>query len=317
MPSRTQPTGVPVSAVVANFDLEVMTDAGVDLTQRMITSAQVNRPGLQWAGYSERFPTDRIQLIGGAEVGYLLTLPDDVLWTRLEQYCQLGFPAVVVSRGIQLDDRVTELADAYQIPLLRTPLPTTDFAGHLNWFLAMELAPRVLLHAGLIDVSGEGVLILGPSGIGKSETALELIRRRHRLIADDTVEVRRPSSYDLIGRAPGRMRYFMEVKGIGIVNLRLMYGVGSVKAYGDISLVVQLAHLDPGRDFSAEPDRMEILDVNVPMVTIPVRPGRNTAMLIETAAANVRARRMSSREHPRAPGTELGDARSDLLGSLR
>jgi HPr kinase/phosphorylase len=308
------PTGVPLSAIVANFDLEVLTDAGVDLSTRAVTTAEVNRPGLQWAGYSEHFPTSRIQLIGRAEIGYLLTLPEPVLWARLEQYCQLGMPAVIIARGMQLDRRAIELADAYGIPVLRTGLPTTDFAGNLNGFLALELAPREVLHAGLVDVAGEGVLIVGRSGIGKSETALELIRRGHRLIADDTVEVRRPTEHDLVGRAPIRMRYFMEVKGIGIVNLRLMYGVGSVKVAGDLSMVVSLEPEVPGRDFSQEPDRMEILGVTLPLVTIPVRPGRNVAVLIESAAMDIRARRLLHRD---SGIRERSEVRADLLTGLQ
>ena len=215
-----------------------------------------------------------------------------------------------MARGLPVVQRGIDMAQEYQIPILRTTAQTTDFASQVNWFLAMELAPRVILHAGLIDVAGEGVLILGRSGIGKSEAALELIRRGHRLIADDTVEVRRPSEHELIGRAPDRMRYFMEIKGIGIVNLRLLYGIGSVKANADLSIVVSLEHLTPDRDFSKEPDRTEILGVTLPLVTIPVRPGRNTAVLIETAAMDIRARRLAHH------GGDRSDARLHMLESL-
>jgi HPr kinase/phosphorylase len=304
--------GVPVSAIVEHFGLEVVTDAGVDLGRRVVRTAEVNRPGLQWAGYSDRFPRRRVQLIGRAEVGYLMSLDDDQRWERLEQFTRMGVPAVIVTRGLRVDPWAIELANLHAIPVLRTPMPTTDFAGSLHWFLALELAPRTLMHAGLVDVAGEGVLILGRSGVGKSETALELIRRGHRLIADDTVELRRPSARDLIGRAPGRMRHFMEVKGIGIVNLRLMFGVGSVKASGEVSMVVSLEPLDPARDYAAEPTRMELIGVVVPHVTIPVRPGRNVAVLVETAAMRVRARRLMG--HSDAEGAEL---RSDVFGRMR
>jgi HPr kinase/phosphorylase len=295
MPTTARPAtprGIPISSVVDHFGLEVVTESGQDLSTRLLTTARVNRPGLQWAGYSEQFPTSPIQLIGRAEMDYLRSLPTETRFARLEQYAQLGMPAVVVARGLQFDARAVEIAESYAIPVLRTGMATGDFASELHWYLSVELAPRVVVHAGLVDVAGEGVLILGDPGIGKSETALELIRRGHRLIADDTVEIRRPTEHDLIGRAPGRMRSFMEVKGIGIVNLRLMYGVGSVKATADVSLVVSLQHMAADRDFSAEPDRMDILGVQVPLVTIPVRPGRNNAVLIETAAMDIRARRM-------------------------
>ena len=311
-PVTSSPSGVALSAIVRRFGLEVVCDAGADLDGRIVTSARVNRPGLQWAGYSEHFPTDRIQVIGRSEMGYLLTLAADVRFARLEQYAQLGPPAVVLAHGMEVNPMTVELSETYGIPLLRTPMATSDFTSQLKWFLSMELAPRTLLHAGLVDVAGEGVLILGRSGIGKSETALELIRRGHRLIADDTVEVRRPTDHDLIGLAPGRMRYFMEVKGIGIVNLRLMYGVGAVKSTGDLSLVVALEQADPYRDFSQEPNSMEILDVDLPLVTIPVQPGRNTAVLIEAAAMDIRARRLLR------PGdeTERSDVRAHLLERL-
>ncbi len=299
--------GVPLAAVVEHFSLEVVTAAGVDMTRRMVTTADLNRPGLQWAGYSEQFPSAQIQIVGRAEVGYLLTLPEEERWERLAQFARVGVPAAILTTGLPVTEGSVELADTYGIPLLRTPQPTTEFAAQLAWFLALELAPREVLHAGLVDVAGEGVLILGRSGIGKSETALELIRRGHRLVADDTVEVRRPSDRDLVGRAPGLVRHFMEIKGIGIVNLRLMFGIGSVKATSEISMVVSLVPLDPDHDYSLEPDRMEILGVELPLVTIPVRPGRNTAVLIETAAMDQRATRLlrPSENDPRGPSSEV------------
>jgi HPr kinase/phosphorylase len=309
---QSSTSGVAVSAIVRRLDLEVVTDGGVDLDARVVTSAKVNRPGLQWAGYSEHFPTDRVQVIGRAEIGYLLSLDEGVRMARLEQYAQLGMPVVVLSRGLPVTRESVELAHVYEIPVLRSGLTTTELTSQLKAFLALELAPREVLHAGLVEVAGEGVLILGRSGIGKSETALELIRRGHRLIADDTVEVRRPTEHDLIGTAPLRMRHFMEVKGIGIVNLQVMYGVGAVKSTGDLSLVVSLQPEDPQRDFGREPDSMEILGVPLPLVTIPVRPGRNTAALIEAAAMDIRARRLL---RPRDV-EERSDVRADQLGAL-
>jgi HPr kinase/phosphorylase len=305
--------GVPLRDLVDHFDLEVLSDSGVDLAQRLVTTPEVNRPGRQWAGYSEHFPTSRIQLVGSDDSAYVMTLTEDVRAARIEQYAQLGMPAVIVADGLQISSEAIGIAQSYGIPILRTSEPATEFGNELAWYLALELAPRVLMHAGLVDVAGEGVLIVGEPGIGKSETALELIRRGHRLIADDTVEVRRPTEHDLIGRAPGRVRSFMEVKGIGIVNLRLMYGIGSVKATGDLSLVVSLRWIDGVRDFTQQPDRMDILGVNVPMVTIPVRPGRNTAVLVETAAMDIRARRML---RPESDMRDRSSVRVSALGRL-
>ena len=308
------PSGVALSAIVTHLQFEVVTDAGVDLTERMITTADVNRPGRQWAGYTEQFPTSAIQVIGESEVAQLRELSEDVLYSRLEQYAQLGVPAVVLTRDQQIDERAMALVAQYAIPILRSPLSTPEVISALSWYLALELAPRAILHAGLVDVSGEGVLIRGRSGIGKSETALELIRRGHRLIADDTVEVRRPSEHDLIGRAPGRMRYFMEVKGIGVVNLRLMYGVGSVKAAADLTMVVSLEPEDPdGAPGLGPGPTTEVLGVTLPLVTIPVRPGRNTAILIETAAMDIRAQRLL---RPRVDVSHRPDARVELLERL-
>lgn len=307
--ARTTNAGVPLARVIERFDLEVLSDGGVDLSTRMVHEAKVNRPGLQWAGYSEHFPAQRIQLIGRGEAGYLSSLDEEVGLARLEQYAQLDPLAVILAHGLQAEKEFIQLAQRYSIPLLRTPMATTQLATRLRWFLAMELAPRAVLHAGLVDVSGEGVLILGPSGIGKSETALELIRRGHRLVADDTVEVRRPTEHDLIGIAPARMRYLMEVKGIGIVNLRQMYGVGSVKASGDLSLVVQLQRPEPGTP--APPlGEMELLGIELPLITIPVQPGRGTAILIESAAMRIRAGRLGPAQ---AGGLE---SRANLLERL-
>ncbi len=298
---------VSLAAIVEHFSLEVITRAGVDLQQRKVATADLNRPGLQWAGYTEHFPRSQIQIIGRAEIGYLLSLPESERVGRLALFAQHRVPAAILTHDLEITDWAVRIAEDSGVPLLRTHHPTTDFAAQLAWFLALELAPRRIMHAGLIDVAGEGVLILGESGIGKSETALELVRRGHRLVADDTVEVRRPSDRDLVGRAPGLVRHFMEVKGIGIVNLRLMFGIGSVKATSDINMVVSLQMLDPERDYSLEPDRMDILGVELPLVTIPVRPGRNPSMLIESAAMDQRAHRLlrPERSDPRGPSSEM------------
>lgn len=299
--------GITLAEIVAQFGLEVVTTAGIDLELRFISTADLNRPGLQWAGYDEHFPRTQIQIIGRAELGYLSSLPKPERRERVATFAQHGVPAVVVTHGLPVTKWALRMAEDWGVPVLRTSQATTEFAGQLSWFLALELAPRQVLHAGLVDVAGEGVLILGRSGIGKSETALELVRRGHRLVADDTVEIRRPSDRDLVGRAPGLVRHFMEIKGIGIVNLRLMFGVGSVKATSEIGLVVALEPLDPERDYSTLPDRMEILGVELPLVTIPVRPGRNAAILIETVAMDQRAHRLLRPEStdPRGPSSEM------------
>lgn len=327
IPKASELRGVPLSAIIARFNLEVVTDGGVDLTAPTILSAGLNRPGLQWAGYADHFPSARIQVIGSTEINYLASLPEDERWALLGSSFQKGVPAVILTRGMPVHERALRLAQENGVPVLRTPSASTDFSIGLYGYLALELAPRTLLHAGLVDVAGEGVLILGPSGIGKSETALELIRRGHRLIADDTVEARRPSEHELMGRAPGLMRHFMEIKGIGIVNLRTMYGVGSVKASGSISMAVSLERqgtgpsadqtgsaADSGADameLTAGLETTSILGVKVPLLRIPVHPSRSTAILIESGAMAMRASRLRGD----APGLE-SSAVADLYGSI-
>lgn len=306
-----------LAAIVAHFGLEVISTGGADLDWRRVTTADLNRPGLQWAGYTDHFSRARLQVIGRAEAGYILGLPEEERRRRLEGYCAMGFPAAIFTQGLRVPEWAVDIAESFGIPVFGTEVATLDFIANLNAYLALELAPRTLMHAGLVDVFGAGVLILGRSGIGKSETALELIRRGHRMVADDTVEIRRPSDRELIGRAPLLMRHFMEIKGIGIVNLRRMFGIGAVKASGGIDLVVALEQWDPDHSYpevdalSRAESRIDILGVEVPVLTIPVQPGRNTAVLIESAAVTYRAR-------PRAgiPGAGSESA-ADLYGRLR
>ena len=292
-PAPRVPTGVSVAALVEHFGAEIVTGSRVDLTQRLIASSRLNRPGSDWADLSGHYPSTRVVLIGAQEWTHFRALSERERLKKLRRLGELGVPVVILARNLPVEERTIAVATDVGLPILRTPLATGDFAGDLNWFLQLELAPRTLMHAGLVDVLGEGVLILGRSGIGKSETALELIRRGHQLIADDTVELRRPTEHELIGRAPGRMRHFMEVKGIGIVNLRTMYGIGAVKSSGDVVVAVSLVPEDPNLEFTTEPARMEVLGVQLPLVTIPLRPGRNAAVMIEAAAAMLRGRRLA------------------------
>lgn len=308
---------LPLAQIVEHFQLDVLTTAGKDLGAILVESPDVNRPGLQWAGYSQQFPRQRLQIIGPAEAQYMWGLPRDERRLRLESYVATGFPAAIFTRGLEVPDEALAIANTHAIPLLRTGLATNEFISGLTGYLSLELAARTLMHAGLVDVFGEGVLILGRSGVGKSETALELIRRGHRMVADDTVEIRRPSDRELLGRAPGLMRHFMEIKGIGIVNLRRMYGVGAVKASGSINMVVALEPWEPLPDATESGIRRRlestigILGVPLSCLTIPVQPGRNTAGLIEAAAIAHRARRMQGRTA--ALGSESA---IDLYGRL-
>lgn len=282
---------VALSALVQDLDLEVLTDGGQNLDVRYVTTTDLNRPGLQWSGYFDHFSRDRLQIVGRAEAGYIWSLPVRERWQRLDSYCALGFPAVIVTRELGIPTEAIFMAGAHGIPVLRTREDTSRFYSQLHWYLSVELAPRTVLHAGLVDVYGAGILILGKSGAGKSETTLELVRRGHRLIADDTVEVRRPAERELIGRSPDLQRHFMEIKGLGIINVKRLYGIGAVKLDSPINLVVSLEPAEPGQEESTQaPTTMDILDLPVPLVRILVEPGRNLAVLIETVAMDFRSR---------------------------
>lgn len=290
----TTVSGVPLADLVAHFGFDVVTAAEVDMDRRLITTADLNRPGLQWSGYSDYFKTDRIQVIGRSEVGYLRSLPEHVMWDRLEAYCRQGVPAVLLARDLEVDPAALTLAERYHVPVLRTPMATSAAITAVHTFLADRLAPSILLHAGLVDVAGEGVMIMGASGVGKSEAALELIRRGHLLVADDAVEVRRPYGEVLIGASPEAIRHFLEVRGIGIVDLKAMFGIASVRSSCTISMVAWLQFASVVQSGVPLETTRSILDVRVPQVTIPVQPGRNPAVLIEVAALNQRAGRIAT-----------------------
>ncbi len=311
-----QTPSVALEAIVEHFSLDVVTAAGKQLAECRVHTAELNGPGLEWSGRTAITTGPGLLLIGSDLGNLLWDLPEEEARRQLTSYAATGFVAGIFTWGQDVPEWAVALAEPLGMPLLRTALSTRVFAPALATYLELELAPRVTLHAGLVDVHGEGVLILGRSGVGKSETALELIRRGHRMVADDTVEVRRLSDQDLIGRAPELVRHFMEIKGIGIVNLRRMYGIGAVRPSGDISLVVALEPWDPARDFAqidpstAEESTIDLLGVQVPVLTIPVKPGRNSALLIELAATSHRKERLQ--------GSTRGGVESalDLYGRL-
>ena len=260
-----------------------------------ISSGDVNRPGLFITGFYDYFDPDRIQIIGRMETAYLSDLERDVLAERMDKLCSLNVPAIIVTRGLEVFPEMVEAARAHRIPVLRTQDPTSGFMATLIAFLSVELAPRITRHGVLVEVYGEGMLIVGDSGVGKSETAIELVKRGHRLIADDAVEIRRVSSKSLVGSSPENIRHFVELRGIGIINARRLFGMGAVKLTEKIDMVVNLEHWDQSKVY----DRMgidnqyaQILGNKVPSLTIPVKPGRNLAIILEVAAMNNRQKKM-------------------------
>lgn len=282
----------------------------------LIVSQDVNRPGLMLAGYDDYFDRERVQFMGLAEMGYLNSLDEDTKLERMEHFIATQPSAVIITRGLKCPENLIKLVKKYNVPLLRTEESTSSFMATLISYLGVELAPRITRHGVLVEVSGEGVLILGDSGVGKSETAVELIKRGHRLIADDAVEIRKVSSRTLVGSAPDNIRHFIELRGIGIVNARNIFGMGAVKLTEKIDMVIQLEPWDSTKAYDRlgiEEEYMRILDIRVPVTTVPVKPGRNLAIIIEIAAMNNRQKKLgynAAHELMQQLGMEEGEPKS-------
>jgi HPr kinase/phosphorylase len=288
-----QVTSVPLSQVVQQLGLLRVAAGHVDLSRIPVTTSEVNRPGLQLTGYTEHFSSDRLQIIGWTETAYLSGLDADLRARRLDDYFALGFPALIVARGLHVMPDMVQSADRHEVPVFATDLVTSEFAGVLTWRLLHALAPRTVIAAGLVDVSGEGVLIFGREGIGASETVLELVRRGHRLVSDDQVEVRRISGDHLRGRPPAGLGHLIDIPGVGQVDVEELFGIGAIMPDARVSLVVQLEPRDPDKEYErvGMVDRTEeVFGVEVTEVVIPVQPGRNLAVIIEAAALNHRVR---------------------------
>lgn len=258
-------------------------------------SPEISRPGLQFTGFYDYFDPSRVQVIGNAEMYYLYSLPADALRESMNRFMETAIPCVVCARGKTPPDAVLECAENHKVAIFRTHC-NTDQAGHsLNSFIADRLSRKILTHGVLMDIFGVGVLMRGESGVGKSETALEMIRSGHRLVADDVVEVSRIADR-LVGRAPEKIRHFMEVRGIGTVDVRYLFGVGAVLPEKEIDLVIDLDDFGGHEQYirtGAEQERtVEILGVPLVNAVIPVSPGRNLAIVVEVAARNFRLRRM-------------------------
>jgi len=285
---------VPLGKIISEFRLEVLNNVpgAHDIP---VTTSDINRPGLQLAGFFEYFGSDRIQLIGTVEMAYLQNLSFDERYASLDRYFSHEFPCVIIARGKEPFPEMIELANKYGKPLLRTDEETSRFASYLITYLNVELAPRCTRHGVLVEVYGEGILMLGESGVGKSETALELVKRGHRLVADDVVEIRKVSNRTLVGSSPDIIRHFIEIRGVGILDVKNLYGVGSVKMTESINLVVNMELWDTKKQYDRlgiHDEYTEILGIRIPSLTIPVRPGRNLAIIIEVAAINHRQKKM-------------------------
>ena len=290
----SSPFSISMAKIIKNFKLETIV---MPLPEEniYISNVEVNRPGLQLCGFYQYFDNARIQIIGKSEEAFLTGFSDEEYKKRVGDFFGKKPAAVIISRDLPVSDFMKDAALKNNVPLLRTSDATSSFMSSLISFLNVELAPRVTRHGVLVEVYGEGLLILGESGVGKSETAIELVKRGHRLIADDAVEIRRVSSRSLVGSAPENIRHFIELRGIGIINTRRIFGIGAVNLTSKIDLVINLEQWQSEKVYDRmglEDQTTDILGINVPSVTIPVKPGRNLAVIIEVAAMNNRQKKM-------------------------
>lgn len=285
---------VTLEKIIYNHSLEVIY-IPKPANEIEIVTDEVNRPGIVLTGYTDYFDPLRIQILGWTEFGFLLNMSDEEREKALSYWLGLHPAAAVVTRGLEIPDYFAKACQKYEVPLLRTNEETSPFLAALIGFLNRQLATRITRHGVLVEVYGEGVLIVGESGAGKSETAIELIKRGHRLIADDAVEIRKVSDKVLEGSSPSNIRHFIELRGIGIVNARRIFGMGAVKPTEKIDMIIQLEEWDSTKAYDRlglDNEYTKILDVKVPVITVPITPGRNLAVIVETAAMNNRQKKM-------------------------
>lgn len=285
---------VSLKKIIDELSLEVIYSP-VDAEKIFVDENEVNRPGFQLMGFYEYFNPERIQILGKMEFAYLSTLDDQTRYDRIKTLMSYRIPALIIARELPYFPEMLELAKEFEIPLLRSKESTSAFMASLIAFLNLNLAPRITRHGVLIEIYGEGVFITGESGVGKSETAIELVKRGHRLVADDAVEIKKVSNISLVGSSPDNIRHFLELRGIGIINARRLFGMGAIKMTEKIDLVVEMEQWDPEKFYDrmgVDTEYMSILGVKVPSLTIPVKPGRNLAVILEVAAMNNRQKKM-------------------------
>jgi HPr kinase/phosphorylase len=282
-----------VHKLVNRMNLDVV--AGEAGLNRVIQVADLHRPGMEIAGYFDYYPAERVQILGKTELTFFQTLTDEQKQERIARMISDVTPCFVISRGQDIPEELLTKAEEASVPVLRSPLTTTILASRLTNFLENELAPTTTIHGVLVDVYGVGVLITGSSGIGKSETALELVKRGHRLVADDAVEIRQTADNQLYGSAPDLIKHLLEIRGIGIINVMTLFGAGAVRSVKKISIVMALENWQQDKQYDRiglDEEKTQIIDTEIPLLTIPVRPGRNLAVIIEVAAMNYRLKGM-------------------------
>jgi len=285
---------VPLSTLVKDFHLQVEY-ASTDFDSIRLTVEDISRPGLQLAGFFDHFEPMRLQIMGNAEMGYLAKQTPETRAQMFDRLFSYKFPALLIARGFDPGTECMEMAKKHNVTVLRSMEATSTVISTIITYLKAALAPRITRHGVLMEVYGEGVLLIGDSGIGKSEAAVELLKRGHRLIADDAVEIRQVSATSLVGTAPELIRNYIELRGIGIINVAKLYGIGAIKLENEINLVVNIVPWNTHQVYDRlglEDQYTDILGIKIPMNTIPITPGRNLAVILEVAAMNNRQRRM-------------------------
>ncbi|EPD50631.1 HPr(Ser) kinase/phosphatase [Paenisporosarcina sp. FSL H8-0542] len=279
--------------VMEMFDLKLV--SGQEGIGRHIAISDISRPGLEMAGYFTHYPANRVQLLGTTELSfYDMLLPHERI-DRMKKLCSPDTPAIIVSHGMTVPEELKIASNEEHVPVLTAKMATTRFSSLLTNFLESKLAPTTAVHGVLVDIYGVGVLITGKSGVGKSETALELVKRGHRLVADDCVEIRQEAENTLVGNPPKLIEHLLEIRGLGIIDIMTLFGASAIRSFKRISLVIDLEIWDAQKTYDRlglEEEKMKIIDTDLTRLTIPVRPGRNLAVIIEVAAMNYRLKRM-------------------------
>lgn len=279
--------------LVKRFNLELV--SGEKGIYRDISTTDISRPGIELAGFFTYYPAERLQLLGKTELSFFNSLTEEKRLSRMKQLCTDITPGIIISRELDIPFELIKASEQTDTPVLRSKLKTTRLSSLLTNYLEGRLAPMTSIHGVLVDVYGVGVLITGDSGVGKSETALELVKRGHRLVADDSVEIRQAGENELVGNAPELIQHLLEIRGLGIINVMTLFGAGAVRNYKKVSLVIHLESWDPDKMYDRlglDEEQTNIIDTNLPRITVPVRPGRNLAVIVEVASMNFRLKRM-------------------------
>lgn len=279
--------------IIDTFQLKLI--SGSEGVNRPITTSDISRPGLEIAGYFEHYPAERLQLLGKTEMSFFSKLDQTEKKSRMDKLCTPITPAIIITRDLEVPTELIEASERKSVPVIQSSMKTTRLSSRITNYLESKLAPMTAVHGVLVDIYGVGVLITGKSGVGKSETALELVKRGHRLVADDCVEIRQEDENTLIGNSPELIKHLLEIRGLGIINVMTLFGAGAIRNFKQITLVIHLELWDQHKQYDRlglDDEKMKIIDTEITKLTVPVRPGRNLAVIIEVAAMNFRLKQM-------------------------